>query len=66
MHIRTNIVIHNSLMQEALKATGLKMRKKAVELGLKTLVTLKKQAAIKELKGKLHWEGNLDDLRSGQ
>ncbi|MBK8816490.1 MAG: type II toxin-antitoxin system VapB family antitoxin [Methylococcaceae bacterium] len=64
--MRTNIVIDNTLMQEALKATGLKTKKEAVELGLKTLITLRKQAAIKELKGKFHWEGNLDELRTDQ
>jgi Arc/MetJ family transcription regulator len=64
--MRTNIVIDNTLMQEALKATGLKTKKEAVELGLKTLIILRKQAAIKELKGKLHWEGNLDELRADQ
>lgn len=64
--MRTNIVIDNALMQEALKATGLKTKKEAVELGLKTLITLRNQAAIKELKGKLHWEGNLDELRTDQ
>ncbi len=62
--MRTNIVIDNTLMQEALKATGLKTKKEAVELGLKTLITLRNQAAIKELKGKLHWEGNLDERRA--
>jgi Arc/MetJ family transcription regulator len=64
--MRTNIVIDNTLMQEALKATGLKTKKEAVELGLKTLITLRNQAAIKELKGKLHWESNLDELRNDQ
>jgi Arc/MetJ family transcription regulator len=64
--MRTNIVIDNTLMQEALKATGLKTKKEAVELGLNTLITLRNQAAIKELKGKLHWEGNLDALRTDQ
>ena len=64
--MRTNIIIDNTLMQEALKATGLKTKKEAVELGLKTLIALGKQASIKELKGKLHWEGNLDELRNDQ
>jgi Arc/MetJ family transcription regulator len=64
--MRTNIVIDNTLMQEALKATGLKTKKEAVELGLKTLITLRNQAAIRELKGKLHWEGSLDELRTDQ
>ncbi len=64
--MRTNIVIENTLMQEALQVTGLKTKKEAVELGLKTLIRLKKQAAIKELKGKLQWEGDLDALRTDQ
>ncbi|ESS71273.1 hypothetical protein MGMO_112c00120 [Methyloglobulus morosus KoM1] len=64
--MRTNVVIDNTLMQESLKATGLKTKKETVELGLKTLITLRKQATIKELKGKLHWEGNLDNLRTDQ
>jgi Arc/MetJ family transcription regulator len=62
--MRTNIVIDDALMLEALKATGLKTKKEAVELGLKTLVNLNRQAAIKTLKGKLNWEGNLDDMRT--
>ena len=44
--MRTNIVIDNALMQEALQATGLKTKKEAVELGLKTLIRLKRQAAL--------------------
>lgn len=64
--MRTNIVIDEKIMSEALKATGLKTKKEAVELGLKTLISLNKQAAIKELKGKLKWEGDLDDMRTDQ
>lgn len=64
--MRTNIVIDNDLMQEALKSTGLKTKKEAVELGLKTLISLRKQAAIRDLKGKLQWDGNLDELRTNR
>jgi len=64
--MRTNIIIDDKIMAEALKATGLKTKKEAVELGLKTLITLNKQATIKELKGKLKWEGNLDEMRTDQ
>jgi Arc/MetJ family transcription regulator len=62
--MRTNIDIDDKLMQDALKVTGLKTKKDAVELGLKTLVRLQKQAEIKKFRGKLNWEGNLDDMRS--
>jgi Arc/MetJ family transcription regulator len=62
--MRTNIEIDDKLMNDALKATGLKTKKGAVELGLKTLVRLQKQAEIRKFRGKLKWEGDLDDMRS--
>lgn len=62
--MRTNIVIDDKLMSDALKATGLQTKKEAVEEGLKALIRLKKQADIRSLKGKLKWEGDLDDMRS--
>lgn len=62
--MRTNIVIDDGLMKDALKATGLKTKKEVVELGLQTLVRLRLQAAIKKYRGKLAWEGNLRELRS--
>jgi len=50
-------------MNEALKLTDLKTKKAVVEEGLKLLVRLKKQERIKSLRGKLHWEGNLEQMR---
>jgi len=44
--MRTNIVIDDQLMNEALKLTGVKTKKDAVELGLKTLIRLKKQEKV--------------------
>ncbi len=61
--MRTNIEIDDSLMNEALKATGLKTKKEAVELGLRTLIKLKKQERIKRFRGKLEWSGDLNDMR---
>jgi Arc/MetJ family transcription regulator len=61
--MRTNIVIDDQLMADALKATGLHTKKEAVEQGLKLLVLQHKQQAIRELRGKLKWEGNLDEMR---
>ncbi len=62
--MRTNIVIDDSLMDDALKLTGLKTKREAVEFGLKTLVRLKRQEEIRRFRGKLHWDGNLDEMRS--
>jgi len=62
--MRTNIVIDDKLMEEAIKLTGATTKKEAVELGLKTLIRLKKQDKIRAYRGKLKWEGNLDKMRT--
>ncbi len=62
--MRTNIVIDDTLMADALKATGLKTKREAVELGLITLVRLRRQAEIRQFRGKLSWEGDLAAMRS--
>jgi Arc/MetJ family transcription regulator len=61
--MRTNIVIDDRLMTETLRATGLKTKREAVELGLQTLLRLRKQAEIRRLRGKVSWEGDLDAMR---
>ncbi|HIP94766.1 MAG TPA: type II toxin-antitoxin system VapB family antitoxin [Leucothrix sp.] len=62
--MRTNIVIDDNLMLDVLQVTGLKTKKEAVELGLKTLLRLKKQEDIKHYKGKLKWDDDLDRMRT--
>ncbi len=62
--MRTNIVIDDNLMNDALKITGLKTKREAVELGLKTLIRLNKQAEIKQFKGQLKWDDDLDRMRT--
>lgn len=62
--MRTNIEIDDSLMAEALAATGVKTKREAVELGLKTIIRLKQQEHIRQFRGKLQWEGDLDAMRS--
>jgi Arc/MetJ family transcription regulator len=61
--MRTNIEIDDRLMKDALKVTGAKTKKEAVELGLKSLLDLKRQEQGRLLRGKIHWEGNLDEMR---
>ena len=64
--MRTNIVIGDKLMEETLRATGLKTKREAVELGLRTLLRLRKQAEIRKYRGKLEWQGDLDAMRTDQ
>jgi Arc/MetJ family transcription regulator len=61
--MRTNIVIDDALMSEAIALTGAKTKKEAVELGLLTLVRIKRQERIKRYRGKLKWEGDLEQMR---
>jgi Arc/MetJ family transcription regulator len=61
--MRTNIVIDDKLMRDTLRATGLKTKREAVELGLRTLLRLRQQAEIRRWRGKLRWQGNLDAMR---
>jgi Arc/MetJ family transcription regulator len=64
MHtMRTNIVIDDKLMSDTLRATGLKTKREAVELGLKTLLRLQQQTELRTLRGKYEWEGDLDAMR---
>ena len=62
--MRTNIEIDDQLMSDALRATGARTKREAVELGLKTLVQLRAQEKARELRGKITWEGDLDELRT--
>ena len=61
--MRTNIDIDDELMTQALKASGCKTKKAAVEEGLRLLVRTRKQGRIRKLRGKLRWEGSLDEMR---
>jgi Arc/MetJ family transcription regulator len=61
--MRTNIVVDDSLMEEALKLTNIKTKKGVVDTALKLLVQVKRQEKIRKLRGKLHWEGNLAEMR---
>jgi Arc/MetJ family transcription regulator len=53
-------------MNEALKASGYETKKEAVEQGLKLLVQKSKQQQIRNLRGKIKWEGDLDEMRSAR
>lgn len=62
--MRTNVVIDEKLMAETLKATGLKTKREAVDLGLRTLLQLRRQEEIRRYRGKLAWSGDLEAMRT--
>ncbi|OPX35927.1 MAG: DUF2191 domain-containing protein [Desulfobacteraceae bacterium 4484_190.2] len=64
--MRTNIIIDDDLMNQAMALSQLKTKKAVVESGLKLLVQIKKQEQIKNLRGKLKWDSDLDEMRLDQ
>lgn len=64
--MRTNIVIDDELLTKAIQVSGLKSKKDVVEQALKLLLQRSEQQAIRELRGTLKWEGNLDEMRGGK
>ena len=64
--MRTNIVIEDQLMRDAMQASGARTKREAVELGLRTLVNLDQQKRIKAFRGRLPWDGDLESQRLDQ
>jgi Arc/MetJ family transcription regulator len=64
--MRTNIVIDDELMAKALKVSGLDTKKDVVEQGLKLLIKRNQQQAVRGLRGKVNWQGDLDEMRGGK
>ncbi len=62
--MRTNIVIDDDLMDKAMQLGGIKTKKAVVEKALRFFIQLKEQLKIRNLKGKLTWEGDLNLMRS--
>jgi Arc/MetJ family transcription regulator len=57
--VRTNIDIDDTLLAEAMAATGLRTKRKVVEAGLRLLARQKRQADAQGLFGRVRWEGDL-------
>lgn len=64
--MRTNIVIDDALMEQAMKASGCTTKKKVVEEGLRLLSQRSQQREIRKLRGKVRWEGDLDAMREAE
>jgi Arc/MetJ family transcription regulator len=62
--MRTNIVIDDKLMKDALELSGFRTKKAAVEAGLRLLVRFSRQARVKNFREKLKWSGDLDRMRA--
>lgn len=64
--MRTNIEIDDELMEEAMRRAKTKTKRETVEEALRLLIRLNRQTGIRKLRGKIKWEGNLDELRASR
>ena len=58
------VAVDDQLMRETLRATGLETKREAVELALRTLLRIKQQEEIRRFRGKLKWEGDIEETRT--
>ena len=63
---RTNVLLDDKIVEHCLKATGIKTRRALIDHALRELLRHESQTKIVELKGKVHWEGDLNELRQGR
>jgi Arc/MetJ family transcription regulator len=61
--VRTNVVIDDKLMSRALRSSGCRTKRAVIETGLQLLVQVNSQKKLRSLKGKIAWEGDLEDMR---
>jgi Arc/MetJ family transcription regulator len=66
MYTRTNVVLDRDLVEEAKSLTGIKTTRGVIQEALETLVRLRRQEQVRQLRGQLRWEGDLDALREGR
>jgi Arc/MetJ family transcription regulator len=64
--MRTNVVLDEELINRARQLTGIKTKKQVIQEALRLLIQLREQEQVRSLRGKLHWEGDLDELRQSR
>ena len=64
--MRTNVVLDDALVHRAQQLTGIRTKREVINTALRTLVRLHEQSSARELRGKLHWEGDLAEIRQGR
>ena len=64
--MRTTVVLDERLLKEAKEITGIKTTRQVIHEALDLLVRLQRQAGVQSLRGRLNWEGDLENLRGGR
>jgi len=61
--MRTNVVIDDKLMSRALRSSGCRTKRSTIETGLRLLVQVNSQKKLRTLRGKITWDGDLEEMR---
>jgi Arc/MetJ family transcription regulator len=64
--MRVTVNIDENLLREAMRCSGARTKKEAVEAGLRALVGISAQKGMRRLRGKVKWDGDLDVSRRGR
>jgi Arc/MetJ family transcription regulator len=64
--MRTNIDIDDRLMRRAMRSNGARTKRATVEAGLRLLIQIHQQTAIRRIRGKVRWDGDLRKSRMGR
>ena len=64
--MRTNIDIDDTLMRQAMRTSGARTKRAAVEEGLRLLIRTRGQRSVRRLRGSVAWEGDLAESRRGR
>jgi Arc/MetJ family transcription regulator len=63
---RTNVVLDEKIVGRAKKATGIQVTRQLLDFALRELLRHRQQREILKLRGRVEWEGNLDEMRRGR
>jgi Arc/MetJ family transcription regulator len=63
---RTNVVLDEKLLSQAKKVTGIKTTRTLLDCALRQMIQIGRQVDLLKLEGKVHWEGDLDELRKSR
>lgn len=58
--MNTNIDIDDALVRRAMALTGLRTKKEVVKAALGALILLHEQREVRDLRGRLHWDGGAE------
>jgi Arc/MetJ family transcription regulator len=61
--MRTNIVLDDQLIERARQLTGIRTKRELIHEALRMLIQLREQGDVRQLRGRLHWQGDLEQMR---